>query len=480
MGVEDLTDLIKKIPGFRSGKRWKSLVASIFYIFFFLIILILITPNAPALALKKVKPTNKSSVSIEGDTEKEKTVYLLKDGNIIQSTNADSDGKFYFGLNDLTDGNFTYTVKACNSEKEKDCTSKNILIVVDRTPPEKPIIALPKELPEIEGEVVIISGKAEPESKVTAKLNDEELGEFDADKEGNFEIKTGLVLGVNTISVKAVDSVGNEGDVVTSEFEYQPSKYKVKSTRVIDGDTIEIEGGRRIRYIGVNTPETYECYYQQAKDKNKELVEGKEIIIEKDVSETDRYGRLLRYVWVDNIFVNEYLVREGYAQVATYPPDVKYQDNFLEAQREARENSRGLWGDVCRPSPSPEVKSVFTQPEAVQDTGSSGYICNCSKTCSQMLSCEEAYFQLNTCGCSVRDGDKDGVPCESICSGGGGGAVPPSQPETQPPGGSYSCNCSKTCPQMSSCDEAYYQLNQCGCSRRDGDGDGIPCESICQ
>lgn len=72
------------------------------------------------------------------------------------------------------------------------------------------------------------------------------------------------------------------------------------------------------------------------------------------------------------------------------------------------------------PQPSPEVKSATPPPQEIQlpppQTG--GYACDCSKKCSQMSSCEEAYYQLNTCGCSRRDGDKDGVPCENICPGG--------------------------------------------------------------
>ncbi len=118
-------------------------------------------------------------------------------------------------------------------------------------------------------------------------------------------------------------------------------------TRVIDGDTIEVEGGERVRYIGIDTPESG-CLADEATEKNKELVEGKEVRLEKDVSETDQYHRLLRYVYVDNLFVNDYLVRQGYAQTATYPPDVKYQELFREAEQEARENDRGLWAeDIC-------------------------------------------------------------------------------------------------------------------------------------
>src|SRR5690606_18791391 len=116
--------------------------------------------------------------------------------------------------------------------------------------------------------------------------------------------------------------------------------------RVIDGDTVEIEGGARVRYIGMDTPEStteQECFGQQASERNRQLVEGKVVESEKVVSETDQYGRLLRYVYVDGVMVNEVLVREGYAQVATFPPDVKYVDRFLAAQQQAVASGAGLW-----------------------------------------------------------------------------------------------------------------------------------------
>ncbi len=187
----------------------------------------------------------------------------------------------------------------------------------------------------------------------------------------------------------------------------------IKVTKVIDGDTIEIEEGQRVRYIGIDTPETVhpnepiECFGVEASNKNKELVLGKNVSLEKDVSETDKYGRLLRYVWVGDLMVNEYLVREGYAQSSTYPPDVKYQDRFVEAQRKAREESKGLWSSYC--------DNWGITPTVLNGEN---FTCNCSKTCPNMSSCEEAYYQFNNCGCSIRDGDKDGVPCENVCPGG--------------------------------------------------------------
>ncbi|PIP57418.1 nuclease, partial [Candidatus Woesebacteria bacterium CG22_combo_CG10-13_8_21_14_all_39_10] len=108
-----------------------------------------------------------------------------------------------------------------------------------------------------------------------------------------------------------------------------------KVTRVVDGDTIEIEGGEKVRYLGIDTPETVDprkpvqCFGIEASKKNKELVEGKTVRLEKDITDRDRYSRLLRYVWVDDIFVNLELVKQGFASSYAYPPDIKYQEEFL-------------------------------------------------------------------------------------------------------------------------------------------------------
>ena len=122
--------------------------------------------------------------------------------------------------------------------------------------------------------------------------------------------------------------------------------------RVIDGDTIEvlIDGAEyKVRYIGIDTPEMNDsrpdvrALAEEATLVNKNLVDGKVVELEKDVSETDRYGRLLRYVYVGDTFVNAELVALGYAQVATYPPDVKYVDLFTQMQDQARDAGLGLW-----------------------------------------------------------------------------------------------------------------------------------------
>lgn len=130
---------------------------------------------------------------------------------------------------------------------------------------------------------------------------------------------------------------------------------RVLVTKVIDGDTIELENGSIVRLLGIDTPETkdprkpVQCFGKEAANESRKLINGRHVILEKDISETDKYGRLLRYIFLpiedgSLLFVNDYLIREGFAKVLTYPPDVKYTEQFLEAQREAKDKKRGLWG----------------------------------------------------------------------------------------------------------------------------------------
>lgn len=123
----------------------------------------------------------------------------------------------------------------------------------------------------------------------------------------------------------------------------------VTVSRVVDGDTIVINTGEKVRLIGINTPETVDprasvqCFGKEASDYAKNLLTGSVVTLEKDISDKDKYGRLLRYVYKDGQLVNELLVHEGFARVATYPPDVKYQQKFQEAEKFARTHNLGLW-----------------------------------------------------------------------------------------------------------------------------------------
>lgn len=125
--------------------------------------------------------------------------------------------------------------------------------------------------------------------------------------------------------------------------------------RVVDGDTIELDSGKTIRFVGMDTPETVDprrpvgCFGKEASNETKNLLTGKFVILQKDTSDADKFGRLLRLIYLpleagEILFVNDYLVREGFAKVKTYPPDVKFESRFLEAERQAKEAKKGLWG----------------------------------------------------------------------------------------------------------------------------------------
>lgn len=120
-------------------------------------------------------------------------------------------------------------------------------------------------------------------------------------------------------------------------------------TRVIDGDTIKIKGGETVRYIGIDAPETVdprkpvECFGKEAYLKNKELVEGKMVRLERDISNRDTYQRLLRYVWIGETLVNAELVKQGFTYAYSFSPNIKYQNIFIKSQQEALQKSRGLW-----------------------------------------------------------------------------------------------------------------------------------------
>lgn len=189
-------------------------------------------------------------------------------------------------------------------------------------------------------------------------------------------------------------------------------------TRVIDGDTIVLESGERVRYIGIDAPEISrgeQCFSQESKLKNKELVEGKQVRLEKDVSERDRYKRLLRYIYIDDIFVNDYLVRQGYAKAYTYPPDVKYSSQFVEAEKEAREGSRGLWAGCSSPTPTSSVQplTIGNQTSSV-DCSHNAYNCTDFKTQSEAQSVFDYCMRAVRYDVHKLDKDKDGRVCETL------------------------------------------------------------------
>ena len=133
----------------------------------------------------------------------------------------------------------------------------------------------------------------------------------------------------------------------------QQSENAYRVVKVVDGDTIivDIDGvEERVRLIGVDTFESVHpdedrnvAYGEIASDFTKSQLEGKRVTLEYDVQEKDKYGRILAYVYIDGKMFNKTLLEEGHAKVATYPPNVKYVDDFTAIQEQARKNKKGVW-----------------------------------------------------------------------------------------------------------------------------------------
>ncbi|MFH1846438.1 MAG: thermonuclease family protein [Candidatus Omnitrophota bacterium] len=152
-----------------------------------------------------------------------------------------------------------------------------------------------------------------------------------------------IVLSLLTISGCIEDTLNINGE---------KKSYFVKN--VIDGDTIELSNGKRVRYIGINTPETRkrvgdswvydpQPYAVEATIANKGFVEQKNVLLEFDVQKEDKYNRWLAYVYIDDKMVNEELLSQGYGKVLVIPPNTKYYDLFKSAEREARQFRRGIF-----------------------------------------------------------------------------------------------------------------------------------------
>lgn len=221
-----------------------------------------------------------------------------------------------------------------------------------------------------------------------------------------------LIFGAFFIKSQDVDSQSADkndqiqpqvaGESSKKDSEAIPSdKITSKVIRVIDGDTVELEFGQKVRYIGIDTPETVhptksiECFGREASNKNKELVEGKNVILEKDISETDVYGRLLRYVYIEGIFVNDYLVRQGFASSSSYPPDVKFQEQFHQAEIEARQNSQGLW-TACSGGVNQQSAPSNQQASVEQDVNGCAIKGNISSTGEKIYHTPGQYYYNKT------------------------------------------------------------------------------------
>jgi micrococcal nuclease len=195
---------------------------------------------------------------------------------------------------------------------------------------------------------------------------------------------------------------------------------------ITDGDTIRVDrgyGSEPVRYIGINTPEVGDPGGSEATAENTRLVEGMQVVLERDVSETDQFDRLLRYVWIDTgsgwTFVNVELVRRGFAQAATYPPDVRYTDSFIAAERGARSEGVGFWGpspeSTPAPTPPPPTAPPVVTPAPVANCHPSYSPCLpivADLDCPDVRALGAAPVTVTGPDDYRLDGDHDGIGCE--------------------------------------------------------------------
>ncbi|MCA1739889.1 MAG: thermonuclease family protein [Actinobacteria bacterium] len=283
----------------------------------------------------------------------------------------------------------------------------------------------------------------------------------------------------------------------------------VTVSRVVDGDTVDItptvEGKDRVRLIGVDTPETKKpgCekqpYGEQASSFTESSLSGQEVGLEFDVEKTDRYGRLLAYVYKDGAMFNETLLEEGYAQVATFPPNVKYVDRFLAAQEAARPAGKGLWGlsaeelatetdrgngiggDECTQEatqPAPKQKAKTT-PSPTKSSSSDDLDCSDFGTQEQA----QQVLSADPSDPNDLDEDSDGEACETLPQEAAQAKSPPSQPtppvqpQQSPPTASKGGGGGRlTCADFSS--EAAASAAIPSNPQLDRDGNGRACESL--
>lgn len=198
----------------------------------------------------------------------------------------------------------------------------------------------------------------------------------------------------------------SQGD--TSSASTPPQGEQARVVFVIDGDTIDVESqGQeyRVRYIGVDTPERDEPFYEEATEANRRMVAGEQVILVQDVSETDKYGRLLRYVYLpDGTFVNAELINQGYGRVVTFPPDVAQIEFLTDLQRQARENQRGLWGQ----------SQMQALPQGCDTCRKNNYDCKDFDTQAAAQACFEICMEQVGEDVHHLDGGGDGIVCESL------------------------------------------------------------------
>ncbi len=152
-----------------------------------------------------------------------------------------------------------------------------------------------------------------------------------------------LLITLTFIAILLSGCLGETTYTTATAGETAKETYSANITRVIDGDTVELEGGVRIRMVCIDAPELGQLHADEAKARLEELVLGKEVELEPDETDKDKYNRTLRYIWVDGELASAVLIREGLAKSYHYPPDLKYCDIMDAAQEVAQGKKLGIW-----------------------------------------------------------------------------------------------------------------------------------------
>ena len=191
---------------------------------------------------------------------------------------------------------------------------------------------------------------------------------------------------------------------------------------ITDGDTIRVDrgfGSEPVRFIGIDAPEVGVPGSAEATAETARLLEGMQVVLEKDVSETDSFDRLLRYVWIDTgggwTFVNLELLRRGLVRAGTYPPDVRFDDLFVAAERTARSRILGLWAPPPPPTPAPEPTPAPVVTEAPASCHPSYDPCLPivdDLDCADIRAMGAAPVTVTGPDSYRLDGDGDGIGCE--------------------------------------------------------------------
>lgn len=230
-------------------------------------------------------------------------------------------------------------------------------------------------------------------------------------------IDTPSTTPVPTTSIEISPTNIEISNLPTENISEDKTLYSV--VKVIDGDTVIvlIDGkNETLRLIGIDTPEMVDprkpvqCFAKEASEKAKNTLTGQKVRLESDQTQgdKDKYNRLLRYIFLaDGTSFNKMMIEQGFAHEYTYNLPYKYRDEYISAQKNAKANDLGLWApDAC-------PVAVDTLPAPAVNSGN--WKCDCTKVCNKMDGCAEAMYQLKTCGCTARDADGDGTPCESLC-----------------------------------------------------------------